>query len=390
MNKKIITLQLAILYLFAISNCAFAVENIFHGQINKDANIRNEQNTLFTGDTYNINKKDIIKMTVSKVLDGSDAKTNDEFFAEVTEDLEGNGGIIIPKGTVAHGYIKKVETAKKLCRNGALDLGFDYIITPDGNEIHIDGNTTTRLHPVKEATDVIAKNMVYVTAGGVTGGLFALNLYGLMGAASSQGTVVAGGAALGGALGLSVAISHKGKDVLISPGDEITVKISTPQNLPVYKKSAFPEKELHLKGFDIKISDVTYEKGLYDEVDKIVLNVTINNNTNKEFSTFDLALINKDRTTYYPDVFDEKYTVFKELKSGETFSGNIPFSVDNVKNNFWLTVYDHTSRKILSEISIDNAYKTVSEEKHKKNNKLIKKKKNYLKEYTPFEGSDIF
>lgn len=385
MKKKIIILNLIILCIFAIGNRNFAADVLFHGQVEENDNTQKEQREIYTGKTYKLDKKDILKMTVSRVLDGSDAKENDEFFAEVSDDVEGSGGIIIPRGAIAHGCIRKVDTAKRFFRNGALDLEFDYIVTPDGKEIPIKGKMSTRLHPVKEVSDVVASNLVYATAGGVTGGLLALGMAGVAGTVSSQGAIIAGGAALGGTAGLSMAFYHKGKDVLISPGDEITVRVCSQADLPVYKKTAFPQKEVILKGLDVKISDLTYKKGIYNNVDEIILTLSVLNNTEKNFSIFDIALVNKAGTTYYPNTFNDAITL-KEINKGEKFEGKIPFSVDNVKDKFWLTFYDNKTREKISEISVDNAYKQVSYKTRLMNEKLLKNKNNYYKDENPFDS----
>ena len=65
-------------------------------------------------------------------------------------------------------------------------------------------------------------------------------------------------------------------------------------------------------------------------------------------------------------------------------NGEIPFSLDNMKNKFWLTFYDAKSRAVVSEISLDNAYKEVSDKTRKQNEKLLKKKKDFYKDYNPF------
>lgn len=83
-------------------------------------------------------------MTVSQVIDGSYSFEGDEFFAKVTSDVNGEGGVIIPKGTV----------------------------------------------------------------------------------------------------GLAMSLYRKGKDVLIAPGDEIRVKVSSSMSLPVYKDSALKQDEI--------------------------------------------------------------------------------------------------------------------------------------------------
>lgn len=381
-DKKIL-IAFFIVACFASIIQTSAAENTIKGHVESQDSTKNEHNELYTGTTDNLKNKDILKMTVSKVLDGNNTKENDEFFAEVIDDVESHGGVLIPRGTVAHGYVKRAVAAKTLGRNGLLDLNFDYLVTPDGKEIPIEGKMSTRLHPAKEASEMLVTNLAYTAAGGLTGGLLSLGMAGIAGTVSSQGAIVAGGAAIGGYAGLAVALSNKGKNVLISPGDEILVKIHTNSRLPVYKKTAFPSKELINKDLKIQINDVIYQKNIYGEVDKIVLSLSIENKTSNLVSTFDVALVNDEGTTYYPDVFDEEKP-FKGVKKGEFFKGEIPFSVDNVKNKFWLTFYDNKTKEVISEISIDNAYKTVSDKTHKQNEKILKKKKDFYKDYNPF------
>ena len=178
----------------------------------KKENINKE---LFTGEIDSLDEKDTIKMTVSQVLNGSYTEIGDEFFAEVTGDVLGDKGIIIPKGTVAHGVIKQTAEAKRMGRDGYIDLSFDYLVTPDGREIPIEGKMSTKLHPVKAAAKIVATDVGYTAVGGVVGGVFAAQALGLEAAIASQGYTLAGGAAVGGAVGLGMSLYRKGKDVLI-------------------------------------------------------------------------------------------------------------------------------------------------------------------------------
>lgn len=376
------SLVLILICAFGFSNSALALENIFQGHVEHQNSEKKEGNELYTGTVDTLNHKDILKMTVSKVIDAKNAKENDEFFAEVTDDVESKDGILIPRGTIAHGTVKRVASAKNFCRNGLIDLKFDCLITPDGKEIPIQGKMSTRLHPIQAASETAVYNLAYTTAGGVTGGLLALSFAGMAGTVSSQGCIVAGGAALGGSAGLAMALSHKGKDVEIAPSDEILVKVHTNSQLPVYKKSAFPQRELIAKDLEIKIKDIKYKKNDYNEASKMVLSVSISNKTKHDFSISDIALVNSAGVAYYPDIFDEN--LFGGIKSGAGFDGEIPFSVDNMKNKFWLTFYDSKNRAVISEISLDNAYKEVSDKTRKQNEKLLKKKRDFYKDYNPF------
>lgn len=354
-----------------------------HAEFNNEYNLNDE--TLFTGKTEYLEKKDVIEMTVSQVLDGSFSLEGDEFFAEVTSDVLGDKGIIIPKGTVAHGTITQTSEAKRLGRDGHLNLSFDYLVTPDGREIPIEGTMSTKLHPIKAATKIVATDVGYTALGGVAGGLFALQALGLEAAIASQGYTVAGGAALGGTIGLGMSLYRKGKNVLIAPGDEIKVKILSNVELPVYKEDALKQQELKYPGLDIRIANILYEKDPFGEVNTITLSLSISNMSKKTFSGMDLVLVNDYNAIYTPSIFGDTKLLFSQLKPGDRCAGRISFSVNNVKQSFWLTVNDRATKKPIAKVSLDNAYKHISEDVKKKNAKIRKTKKNYYKEESPFD-----
>ena len=330
-------------------------------------------------------KKDVIEMTVSQVLDGSFSLEGDEFFAEVTSDVMGDKGVIIPKGTVAHGTITQTSEAKRLGRDGHLSLSFDYLVTPDGREIPIEGKMSTKLHPLKAATKIIATDVGYTAVGGVAGGIFAIQALGLEAAIASQGYTVAGGAAIGGTIGLGMSLYRKGKNVLIAPGDEIKVKILSNTELPVYREEALKQKEINYPGLDIRIANILYEKDPFGEVNTITLSLSISNMSKKAFSGMDLALMNDYNAIFNPSIFGDTKLLFSQLKPGDRFAGKISFSVNNVKQSFWLIVNDRATNKPIAKISLDNAYKNVSDDVKKRNAKIKKGKKNYYKEESPFD-----
>jgi hypothetical protein len=389
MYKKMLAKMLILAYFISnLSGIAYGVttSEIFKGRAEK-TDKKQDQSELFTGKVEALDKKDVLRMTVSQVLDGSFSQEGDEFFAEVTDDVSGGDGVIIPAGTVAHGKIKQCTGARRLGRDGSLDLDFDYLMTPDGREIPIEGQMTTKLRPLTATSKIIATDVGYTAVGGVVGGIMALNMFGLEAAIASQGYTVAGGAAVGGMVGLGASLYRKGKSVLIAPGDEIRVKINTTVPLPVYKNTAFLQHELPCDGLDVKINNIVYEKDPFGELNTITLSVSISNMSKFTFSSFDLALINDYNSVFHPSVFGDTTLMFQEIKPGDRIAGRISFSVDNIKRRFWLTFYDRKNRKPIAKISVDNAYKKVSEKTKKRNDKVFKKK-NYYKNNDPFEDSD--
>lgn len=382
MRKRLVGLLL--LSSFLVMNTAIA-EIPFQGHAEFDDQYSQLDKELFTDKKDTLDKKDVIEMTVSQVLDGSFSLEGDEFFAEVTSDVMGDKGVIIPKGTVAHGTIIQTSEAKRLGRDGHLSLSFDYLVTPDGREIPIEGKMSTKLHPLKAATKIIATDVGYTAVGGVAGGLFAIQALGLEAAIASQGYTVAGGAALGGTIGLGMSLYRKGKNVLIAPGDEIKVKILSNTELPVYREEALKQKEINYPGLDIRIANILYEKDPFGEVNTITLSLSISNMSKKAFSGMDLALMNDYNAVFNPSIFGDTKLLFSQLKPGDRYAGKISFSVSNVKQSFWLIVNDRATNKPIAKISLDNAYKNVSDDVKKRNAKIKKGKKNYYKEESPFD-----
>lgn len=372
----------ALLLLISFLSCNTLVyAEVLEGHAEKsDVYEQQLQKELFTGQVEHLERKDVINMTVSQVLDSNINMEGDEFFAEVTDEVMGDTGVIIPKGTIAHGRISQTGDAKRLGRQAWISLDFDYLVTPDGREIPIEGKMSTKLHPIAETSKIVAQDVGYTLAGGAVGGFMALNWLGLEAAIASQGYTVAGGAAIGGAIGLGMALIRKGHDVLIAPGDEIRVKINTTVPLPVYKESALMQHEMFYPGLDIHISDIKHETDPFGEVNTITLTVMISNMSDKTFSGLDMALVNDYNSVFRPSIFGDTKLMFKQIRPGDKFAGRVSFAVDNVNRSFWLTFYDRRKGSALTKISLDNAYRNVSDKTKKKNSKLRKKKTNFKKE----------
>lgn len=374
--KKIFALVISMIFMF---NTVVLAAEPLQGHIEETDEYKQLQDELFTGKIEHLDRKDVINMTVSQVLDTSYSMEGDEFFAQVTSDVYGDEGIIIPKGTVAHGKISQTGAAGNMGKQAWIELSFDYLVTPDGREIPIDGKMSTKLHPITETSKIIAQDIGYTAAGGVVGGFLALNWLGLEAAILSQGYTIAGGAALGGAVGLGMALIRKGKDVLIAPGDEIKVKINSKVPLPVYKPEALKQEELLYPGLDILITNVKHEEDPFGEMNTITLSITISNMSDKTLSGFDMALVNDYNSSFRPSIFGDTKIMFKTINPGERVAGVVSFSVDNIHRKYWLTFYDRRSGNAITKISVDNAYRKMSKSERKKNEKR-RAKKNYKKD----------
>ncbi len=339
-----------------------AIAAPYQGHIEETSTREEDNQKNFTKEVKKLDENKVIDLTVSQVLAGTTSVEGDEFFAEVSNDVLAGSGVLLPKGTVAHGTIKNIVDPKRMGRDGYIELSFDYLITPDGREIPIEGGMTSKLNPMHSAVQKTGETLTHTAIGGVYGAVAALEVAGLAGAVASQGYTLAGGAALGGVIALGLSLFRKGKDVLISPGDEIKVRIKSTEAIPVMTFDAVRQDEIQYDGLNVRINDIFLEKDPFDNLNTISLDLIIQNNSQSDFSSFDIALINDLHNSYNPSIFtDYKNSLaMKNIKRGESVSGVLSFSVDNPNRQHWLVFYDKRYHKPLAKISIDNAKKDLN------------------------------
>ena len=368
--KKSIALFLLLGYL----NTQVLLADGISGYIQKnDTNKQEVNKQLFTGETDKLERKDTINLTVSQILSSGYTLEGVEFFAEVSKDVETEKGVIIPVGTIAHGIVKMVGDPKNNGRDGYVDINFDYLVTPDGSEIPIQASFTTKAKPIKGAAKMVAHHAGYTLLGGAVGGFLALQYLGLGAAIASNGYTIAGGAAVGGAVGLTLAIIKKGKGFMIKPGDELKITVDSTLDMPVYSKDAFRQEELLLDGLNVRINSVSLEKDPFGVENTITLSLGIDNYTDYSFSTFDIALISNTQQSFFPSPFGDTSLWFKTISPGDRVVGKLSFNISDKKARHWLVFYDRKTKKPLARLSIDNAKQDLKE--LAKNKKLKKSKK---------------
>lgn len=362
MKKKIVAAIILSSLCFSDSAMFVLAQEPFKGYI-EETDLKNKENDkIFTQEKEKLSGNKVVELTVSQVLAGTTSVEGDEFFAEVSEDVLAGSGVLLPKGTVAHGIIRDIIDPKRMGRDGYIELSFDYLITPDGREIPIQGDMTSKLHPAKSVAKVAGENLAYTAVGGITGAMAAMEIAGIPGAVASQGYTLAGGAAIGGIIALGLSFFRKGNDVLISPGDEIKVKIISSEPIQVMTHESVRQKEMEYEGLEVSITDVFLEKDPFDNLNTISLDLIIKNNSKSDFSSFDIELVNDLHNSYHPSIFSDykNSLAMKTIKKGENVSGVLSFSVDNPNRQHWLVFYDRRTHKPLAKISIDNAIKDLN------------------------------
>ncbi len=361
-------LSFLILSSFLTLHSGITLATPLQGEVHKDDKIINQEN-IFTGEVQTVESREEINMTVSQVISGAYSQEGDEFFAEITQEVRGKKGVVLPIGTIAHGTIRQLEEAKRLGRDAWIEMDFDYLITPDGREIPIKAKMTSKANPIIGGSKVVAQNIGYTAAGTAVGGYAALQLFGIEGAIASQGYTVLGGAALGGAVALGMALFRKGKDVLLSPGDEIKVKITSALDLPVISEEALRQEEIKLDGLDVRISNVQLEKDPFGEQNTYGITLSMINSSKYNFSSFDIALMDEMNNVFHASIFSETSMAIIQLKPGDRVAGKMSFSVMDPKRKHWLVFFDRRTRKPLAKISIDNAKRDLEKKPKKKKRK---------------------
>ncbi len=176
-----------------------------------------------------------IPIIMDTAVDSDTSQEGDEFAARTAEDLNIDGQITVPAGSIIKGRIARITLPRALNRSGHVALKFDTVTTPDNKQIPIVANLVARggvVHAKRGLKDIaIDVGAVTLPVGvGLGIGLIAGN-------ASSSSSVGAGGGAMigagiGAAIGVAILLSKKGKRVDVRPGDELKIELAEELAMP--------------------------------------------------------------------------------------------------------------------------------------------------------------
>jgi len=176
-----------------------------------------------------------IPIIMDTAVDSDTSQEGDEFAARTAEDLNIDGQVTVPAGSIIKGRIARITLPRALNRSGHVALKFDTVTTPDNKQIPIVANLVARggvVHAKRGLKDIaIDVGAVSLPVGvGLGIGLIAGN-------ASSSSSIGAGGGAvigagIGAAIGLAVLLSKKGKRVDVRPGDELKIELAEELAMP--------------------------------------------------------------------------------------------------------------------------------------------------------------
>jgi len=179
-------------------------------------------NTKFTGTitqgvlSSELNKVgDTVQLTTDQALNSSD------------------GRVIIPVGSKIEGKITQIDPAGRTGKSATMNISFDKIVTPDGQNYTIQGSVDTAdgmLHGDTTKGRVL-KSLGTAAVGAGVGAALGTAMGPLSGGKVGKGAIY--GTAIGGGAGLLGAALKKGKDVTVSSGDKLEIKLDQPITVQV-------------------------------------------------------------------------------------------------------------------------------------------------------------
>ncbi|MBU6451633.1 MAG: hypothetical protein KGS72_07645 [Cyanobacteria bacterium REEB67] len=316
---------------------------------------RPQSPTVDTGDVRVVAPGTTLDLVLSTEIEAGETVEGDQFFGKIIKDVLVDGRVVIPRGTRVHGVLNTLEGPKRAGRDGYINMRFDYLITPDGREVPIEGNSTTRDSKGKAAAKVAGRAAGYTAIGGVVGTLMALQYGGLAGAAASHGTTLAGGAAIGGAAGLTIAMLMKGKSVMLQPGAEMRVILSEPLKLPSMTTPDETAEDFSIPGLEVKVAGVRINRHPFGEMTDMTLTLDILNQTENTFSTFDIGLEDELGHLFFPSPPGDTGMLSSKIKPSSHLNSNVMFSVYNVKIRHKLVFFKPYSREPLVKFALTDA-----------------------------------
>lgn len=170
----------------------------------------------------------------SGVLSSELNKLGDTVTLQVDQPLvSSDGRVIVPAGSQIVGRVSKLDAAGRTGRNATMDIDFNEIVTPDGQHYTIQGSVATEDGLLHGGTTKgrILKALGTTAVGAGLGAALGTAMGPLSGGEVGRGAIY--GTAVGAGVGAAAAALQKGKDVTISSGDKLQIKLDQPITVQV-------------------------------------------------------------------------------------------------------------------------------------------------------------
>jgi hypothetical protein len=299
-----------------------------------------------------------VNLTLTANLNSELSQKGDEVLARIAIEVKDGNKVLLPAGWYAHGFVTDVASQRRLGRDGYVEVEFDSIISPDGNyELSFPAKLSTKDNKLKSAAKLLAKDAGYVAVGAAAGAILSAQITGIPLAVMTQGYSVAIGAGVGAGVGAFAALKRKGKIASFYPGDELKLTIAEPLTIPAFNPEALAVSHpaRGVEGLNILVARARFGKDPFgDERSRLLtLDVKLDNESAKEYSFFDLAVVSDHNQRYYPSILGGLAVLKKKVPPHTSQEGTLTFSVDSPKRKYWVVLLDRVERKELARVPVN-------------------------------------
>lgn len=314
---------------------------------------------LLYGQIQTIPKNTKLHLSVTANLNSQLSRVGDEILARVSMDVGNGEKVLLPGGWFMHGTVTQSASQKRLGRDGYVTVEFDKLLSPDGDiDLPFKSTFSTKDNQLKAISKTVLVDSGYVTWGALGGSILSVQMTGIPVAVSTHGISVGIGAAVGGGLGLIGALKRKGKIASFFPGDEITITTAEPIEVPGFDTRFIPSANKTPQSVELKVQVDKYAFNKDPFGDKhakeLAVTLTIQNDTKKDFSLFDMAVLSDYGERYYPSLTMEGLKTLKtRIKPHARITTTIAFNVGNAKHKYKLILLNKVNQEAIASCQIN-------------------------------------
>ena len=119
-----------------------------HANASGNGNAGNDSSASVNGNSVNTNTSGAgslaagttIPATLSKPVDARKAKPGDEITAKTTQDVRGESGVVIPRGSHLVGHVTNAQAKAKGDSESALGIAFDHAVLRNGQQVPLNAS----------------------------------------------------------------------------------------------------------------------------------------------------------------------------------------------------------------------------------------------------------
>ena len=186
-----------------------------------------DNSVSFKGYVAQIAKGTVLPIYLQNSINTATTVVGDRVIGVITSDIQYNGHVVFPQGSIVYGTLKTARHASYGSRNGRVVIDFNQIVTPENKTYNI----STEEIDFTVTNDGKVSSVVKKAATGAVVGALAGLLYGAF--SKDIGSAVAIGAGVGAGAGLATGAAEKGIDAEIPSFTEMELTLTKPVSVNV-------------------------------------------------------------------------------------------------------------------------------------------------------------